>query len=226
MADDIAALAALLTSGDEQRFRLRQGTITAVASDGTCTVTIAGDTDNPISEVNYASTVCPVPGAGCWIATDGDDLFVVATMAPYGNAWGQWRRNNAQAVPNASWTGFGPAPANRVEEFYYGTVYGSGGLQVLVPGLWRVTTTPAFVSNSAGVRASRITLNGAAVLDGITAAASGAITSRVSANGVVKCAIGDIIAADVYQTSGGSLNTDTGAGTMIFQAEWIGPTPV
>lgn len=227
MSNDIAALAALMASGDETRFRLRQGEITAVASDNTCTVTIAGDTDNPISEVNYASTVCPVPGAGCWIATDGEDLFVVATIAPYGPAWGNMRRAVAQSIPNQSWTNITWAPANVDQQFNYGTVNTSTGIQVLIPGLWAISATPTFASSSsAGIRSSILLVNGVEVWRGTTGAATALVNNSVPINGTLELAIGDIVNFQVYQSSGGSMNTNANGGGMILNVRWIGPSPV
>lgn len=228
MADDIAALAALLTSGDEKRFRLRQGEITAVASDNTCTVTIAGDTDNPISEVNYASTVCPVPGAGCWIATDGDDLFVVATLSPYGPAVGNMRRTTQQIIGDSTWTAANYSTSvNRANEYNYGTTNGSAGITVLVPGLWAVMATPAIVGNSGGSgRAAAITVNGTRVWSGSLAPASATMDARIVCSGTLKLAIGDVVGIDLFQNSGANRNTAVGTEQGLLNVRWIGPTPV
>jgi hypothetical protein len=228
MSNDVAALAALMVSGDEQRFRLRQGEIIAVASDDTCTVAIAGDTDNPISEVNYASTVCPVPGAGCWIATDGEDLFVVATIAPDGPAWGNMRRTTAQVISNNSWTSLNfSTVGNRAEIYNYGTTSSTGGITVLVPGLWAIMASPAITDNNSGDgRASAITVNGTRVWHGTFAGNSTNVVARLSCAATLKLNIGDEVGVDLFQNSGANRNTEVGNGFGILNVRWIGPTPV
>ena len=60
--------------------RFRQGSIVSVEADQcTLTVTIAGSTV-PISGVRYATGVMPVPGLAVWLATDGRDLWAIATL--------------------------------------------------------------------------------------------------------------------------------------------------
>jgi hypothetical protein len=228
MSNDIAALAALMVSGDQQRFRLRQGEITAVASNNTCTVTIAGDTDNPISEVNYASTVCPVPGAGCWIATDGEDLFVVATIAPYGPAVGNMRRTTNQVIADSTWVAANYSTSvNRADEYNYGTINSETGIQVLVPGLWAIMATPMIVQNSGGSgRAAAITVNGTRVWSGSLAPSSGTMDARMVCSATLKLAIGDVVGIDLFQNSGGGRNTAPGVGQGLLNVRWIGTTPV
>lgn len=230
MNNDIAALAALMVSGDQQRFRLRQGQITAVASNNTCTVTIAGETDNPISEVKYASAVCPVPGASCWIATDGRDLFVVATIAPYGVAWGNMRRTTAQTINNGTFVQMDfSTEANRADIYNYGTTSSSSGITVLVPGLWAIMGSPTFVQNSGGnARYSFITVNGTRAWQGAFAAESGGGSSTyapVPCAGTLKLQIGDVVGIQLFQNAT-NMNTLVGVGYGILNVRWIGPTPV
>ncbi len=60
--------------------RFRQGSIVSVEADQcTLTVTIAGSTV-PVSGVRYATGVMPVPGLAVWLATDGRDLWAIATL--------------------------------------------------------------------------------------------------------------------------------------------------
>lgn len=221
---DLASL--IVGTNPDGDLRFRQAVITAVASDGTCTIKIAGD-DTEISEVNVAAHVCPVPGATCWIATDGTDLYVQSTLTPYGPAWGTMRRVTSQSIPNASYTPITWAPANIDQEFNYGTENTTTGIQVLVPGLWACMATPTFTSSSSsGLRGSTLLVNGVAIWRGTTGPATAAIANVVPIAATVKLAIGDIVNFEIYQSSGGALNTNANSGGMILNVRWIGPTPV
>ncbi|MDE2100154.1 MAG: hypothetical protein KGL39_23060 [Patescibacteria group bacterium] len=75
----VAALAAALT-GKSSGVSLRQGVIISAAADGTATVTISGGTTQ-FAGVKVASHITPTPGTTCWLAVDGKDAFVIATLA-------------------------------------------------------------------------------------------------------------------------------------------------
>ena len=50
-------------------------------SDGTLTVTVAGSTTQ-VTGVKAFASVCPSPGHGVWLATDGTDLMAIGTIGP------------------------------------------------------------------------------------------------------------------------------------------------
>lgn len=80
--DIVGDLARILAPGEQRAaLRLRQGKVIAVAADGTATITIGGDTTE-ISGVAVASHVSAVPGYACWLAVDGRDAFIIATIGP------------------------------------------------------------------------------------------------------------------------------------------------
>lgn len=103
--------------GGEVGLRLRQGVAVTVPGDGTATVTIGGDS-TLISGVRVASHVPLSAGQTCWILTDGQDLFVVATLAmppipmPFRMAAGA-NRNSAIVGPGAGVTVAITFPAGR-----------------------------------------------------------------------------------------------------------------
>ncbi len=80
--DIVGDLARILAPGEQRAaLRLRQGKIIAVAADGTATITIGGD-NTEISGIAVASHVSAVPGFACWLAVDGRDAFIIATIGP------------------------------------------------------------------------------------------------------------------------------------------------
>ena len=66
--------------------RLRQGTVSAINSGYTLTVTIAGATTS-VSGVKYLSTCAPVVGGGVWLLTDGRDLIALDSVEKGWNAY-------------------------------------------------------------------------------------------------------------------------------------------
>ena len=222
--DMISALASELTpggpGGDTPTLRFRQGAIVSVQANGTATVTIGGDTTQ-LAGVKVASCVCPVPGASCWLAVDGRDLFVIATLAPAGPAWGTMRQSAAQAIGNAAFTAY--SWANRTEITVRGVTATNSGLEVLVPGLYSITASPALAANATGQRHSQLTVNGTVVAQGASTPAPSTQIARLNASTIVKLAIGDVVNVTVYQNSGGSLNTDTGPGAGTLTVTWLGP---
>lgn len=223
MTDLNILAAAIAEAGADSKFRLRQGVIGSVNANGTANVTIAGSTTT-ISNVKVASNVCPTPSATCWLATDGRDWFVLATIAPQGNAWGAMRQSVAQAIGTAAFTSI--SWTNRTDTTSNGVTLGDTGLTCVVPGLYQITGAGAFASNATGQRHMRLTVNGTTILDGTGGdAAAGGDIQRLRADGLWKLAVGDIVNFQLYQSSGANLNTQIGAGYNVLRMVWISPSP-
>lgn len=213
---------AIRASSAPSRLHLRQGAITAVAADGTVTVTIGGGTVE-VAGVAVASSCCPVPGATCWLATDGKDLFVLATLAPAGPAFGSVRQSATQSIPSGSFTALDFT--SRTDTASIGVSVGDAGLTCVVPGLYQVTAAVALAANATGERHAQLEVNGSVVLSGAsTPAPAGGGLSRLRADGVLALTVGDVVGVSVLQSSGGSLATSIGAGLNMLRMVWTGPT--
>lgn len=223
MNEDLNGLVnALVSLAPDAPIRLRRGQIISVQADGTCTITIGGGT-NQVAGVKVAASCCPLPNAGCWIATDGRDLFVLSTLAPAGPAYGFMRQSSAQSIGTGTWTEL--SWANRTDVVTSGITVGSSGFTIVVPGIYQVSACISFAANSTGQRHLQIYKNGSTILQSSGGnAAAGSDIQRLSGSGNLKLAIGDVINATVYQTSGGNLNTQIGAGHNILMLTWIGPS--
>lgn len=221
MNDTIASLASILgpSSGG---LRFREAVITAVASDGSCTVRIAGD-DVEVSEVNVAAHVCPVPNSTVWVATDGSDLFVIASLAPSGPGFVHTYRTTDMNISNTTWTPL--VWTSLVTPSQYGGTVSSSGITVLVPGLWRIEGGLAFASpaGATGVRTSRVTVNGANVYVGANSPGTAAAAGRMPVGVTLKLAIGDVVNMEVWQNNGGTLALNGAADTFTLRATWVGP---
>lgn len=71
-------------AGVSNRFRRRQGTVTALGGDYTISVQIAGDTSATISGVRYLSSYMPKIGSHVWLDTDGKDVMALGVIAGQG----------------------------------------------------------------------------------------------------------------------------------------------
>lgn len=222
MTDMRRVVAALAHAAPEAPFRLRQGQITACAANGTCTVTIGGDT-TAVSGVVVASHVCPVPGAGCWIASDGRDLLVMALQPPDGPAYASARKTTAQAIPTAAWTALDWTSRSASSR---GVTLGNDGFTTVVPGLYQVEAAIDFVSNATGQRHCAIYVNGAAAWQGVGGdAAAGGDVTRLAASAILELTVGDLVNVYLYQSSGANLNTSAASSYNLMRMAWLGPKP-
>lgn len=214
-------VASIGSAGPDAPFRLRQGVIQSVAANGTATVTIGGSTVQ-VANVKVASSVCPVPGATCFLATDGRDWFVLATLAPAGPAYGTMRKSTAQAIGTGAVTEL--TWGSRTDVIANGVTAGSNGWTIVVPGIYQVTFIGTFDINATGNRFAQIFKNSTAVANGVGTGPYGTQNGRLNATATLKLAIGDIVNGGLFQSSGANLNTDLNVTANILSVLWIGPS--
>lgn len=215
-------VAALASSGPAAPVRFRVGVVQTVAADGTATVTVGGSS-TAITGVKVASSCCPVPGATCWLAVDGRDLFVLATLAPYGPAFGSMRQSSAQTVGTGAFTALDWT--NRTDTTASGVTLGATGITCVVPGVYQVSVAASFAANTTGVRHLQIIKNGTTVDFAVysTNAPSGTEVCRMTGTVPIRLAVGDYVNGSVFQSSGGNLSTNVAAGHTTIRAVWLGP---
>lgn len=99
-----------------------------------------------------------------------------------------------------------------------GVTYSSGDISIKTAGLYLVTGELSFAANSTGRRICELYLNGVGTgwIVHISAAGGGGPTN-VSFSKMMRFAVNDTLNQQVYQDSGGSLNT---AGCYL-QARWM-----
>lgn len=222
--DIVGDLARILAPGEQRAsMRLRQGKVIAVAADHTVTVTIGGD-PTQISGVAVASHVCPIPGRACWLLVDGRDAFVLATIGGGGIAHGKQRQNAAQSIPHNVYTALSWATRTQVIE--RGVTQGASGLTIKVPGLWMVTASVIFPTNTTGIRALRLTRNGSSTDNpGILSDTPVNGQHQMSVTEQLDCGLEDVLGAEVFQSSGVALSTVLGSTAGVITATWLGPSP-
>lgn len=200
--------------------RLRQGVIDSVEANGTATVKIGGN-NLPIPGVKVASHVCPIPGVPCWIAVDGRDAIILATLAPAGVAFGRMRQSVAQNIPNGGYNRV--SFTNRTAVRTQGITAGNNGFTVVVPGWYQVNSNVVMASAAASRRGLRILVGGSVYTVGNLLQSSGGSQSVVTASALVEAAIGELIEVEVLQDSGGTLATGVGSGQTLLDVTWVRP---
>lgn len=223
MSDLRELVNAIKSAAPDAPFRIRQGVVQSVQANGTCTIAIGGST-TAVAGISYASTICPIPGKSVWLATDGRDWFVMATMAPNGNAYGAMRQSVAQSIATTAFTELDWT--NRTDTTANGITLGANGFTCIVPGLYQVNFGAVLAANNTGQRHAYIVHNGTNEFAGFSTNAPGTgDLCRINVHVMLKLAAGDTVNGVVYQSSGAALNTQIGSGANILRAVWICATP-
>ncbi len=208
---------------DASRFRLRQGAVTAVNAGHTIDVTIGGSTV-VVPGVRYAASVCPRVGAGVWLVTDGRDLFAFAAIAPAGPAFIRLRRPSNQTVTTNLSTAldFTSSPSDLVDQWGMFDAAHPTYVTAKVSGIYVATIGVRWASNATGVRQAVIAINGAdATVDRKMAASAGSTYMSMTSH-ALKLTAGDMVAAMLYQTSGGDLIAEAATAESKFTMAYLG----
>lgn len=227
IAEVLGSLADELTpggpGGTPGRLRLRQGEIVSVQADGTATITIGGDT-TALAGIKVASNVCPIPGASCWLAVDGGDLFILATLAPSGAAFGRMRQSSAQTVTSGGYARM--SFTNRTAVRTQGVTVGNNGFTVVVPGWYQVNAQVSWATAAATRRGIQILGGGSRYSGGNLVQVTSSGQPSISASAIVEAAAGELIEAEIFQDSGGNLATVVGGGLCVLDVTWLRPVDV
>jgi len=203
--------------------RLRQGVVTAIAADGSVSLTIAGST-TVVAGVKVLSGACPLPGAACWIATDGKDLFVLGHLAPIGPAHVRLERPTAQSTSSATNTivDFTASPANLDDGWGMFDSGATDRVSIVVPGLYMVTGSLRWEANATGYRQLSLLVSGTEKRV-VRELAVGSSTGYQEVTCQVRCVQEDYLQLQARQTSGGSLSLEVQSGCQELSATWLGP---
>lgn len=222
---DIHEIAAAIAAPGSN-LRLRQGKITAVASDGTLSVQIAGSTTT-ITGVKALASVCPKINAGVWLATDGADLFAIGTIAPVGPAYCSIMRTTSLSVGNTTDTQVNFLSTATVEADTHGMFSTSTPtyLTCQVPGVYQVSTAVAFAAGGTGLRSVWFQV-GSNIAARDMRPPSGVGTNILALAALVPMAAGDQLSLYVRQSQGTALDLTAGAYYPRLRACWLRPPVV
>jgi len=197
-----------IVAGEHGRLRLRQGTVTAIAADGSLTVTIAGS-DAAVSGVHSFASVCPIIGSAVWLVTDGLDLIAVGTVTPTGPAYCSLTRTNAGTLETGTWYDLSFAENVRTDPYGMWSADLPNLITIATPGVYSLFGTVTFNTNATGRRDVRIRVNAATVATHNQLAVTGTVTS-ICVSTLHELFAGDYIQLGARQSSGANLDIVAG----------------
>lgn len=202
--------------------RLRQAEVVSVAADGSITVTIAGSTTE-VSGVKCMAHVCPLVGAGVWLATDGLDLMAIGTIVPVGPAYCAVTRPTAQSVADTTDTVVDFTSSATVEADTHGMFSTSDPdcLTVAVPGVYLLDGYVSWAIDADGTRSLWIEVDGSTVARTRVPVTSTGYYQQVAAT--VELAAGAVIDLHVYHNAGAALDLNASDGAPRLSAIWLRP---
>lgn len=207
-------------AGSAGTLRIRQGEVVTVNAGDTIDMTLAGGTE-VIAGVHYAAHVCPTVGAGIWVATDGADLFAIATIAPIGPAYAFVRRGATQPLDNN--TSITVVWDTEEADAWDMNSPADGRLIVPASGLYSVSAAVEFASNATGYRSLQVLDTDGTVIAGDRKPAVSGTGTRCAVATHVQLTKGGSVRAQARQTSGSSLNV---GGSGVYQGSmrvvWLG----
>lgn len=203
------------------RVRFRQGTVAAVAADGTLSVKIAGS-DVTLTGIRALASVCPIIGAGVWLASDGLDLFAIGTMAPTGPAFCSLTRTVDGNLATGQWYDLSFGTSDRDDPYGMWDATAADRVTCIAPGVYHLFGAVTYDNNSTGRRDVRIGVNGAAVTYDGRLPVTGVNTS-CTVSTLYELAAGDYVQLGARQSSGGTLAVIASSGGIRLTACWLRP---
>jgi hypothetical protein len=132
--------------------------------------------------------------------------------------------NSAQTISNATDTKLAYANESFDTDGFHSNV--TNNTRITIPaglgGYYRITANNGFLSNGSGRRIIGLTLNGSGVSSQIEITPTSSTEPAGSITDTYLLAAGDYLEVNVFQTSGGNLNTSGQAAREFFQVERIG----
>jgi len=208
---------AVQIAGQQSRLKLRQGAITAVAADGTLSVTVAGSAV-VLTGIKALASVCPVVGVAVWLATDGRDLFAIGTMSP--PAYCSLLRTTDAATTTGVYLEVSFAAATRIDAAGMWAAGAPTKITCTVPGVYQLSGGVNWDASNDGRRDCRLLVNGTGVASSVVPAENVGVAQSVSL--VTPLALGDYVELQIRQSSGGNLSAIAGALGPKLVACWIG----
>jgi len=131
--------------------------------------------------------------------------------------------SSAQTISNATDTKLAFANETFDTDSFHSNV--TNNTRITIPaglgGYYRVTANSGFLSNASGRRIMAIALNGTNVSQ-VETTANASAEPAASLTDIYSLAAADYLEINVYQTSGGNLNTSGAAAREFFQVQRIG----
>ena len=132
--------------------------------------------------------------------------------------------SSAQTISNSTDTKLAFANESFDTDGFHSNV--TNNTRITIPaglgGYYRVTANSGFLSNASGRRLMGLTINGSGVSTQIETTANASAEPAAIATDIYFLAAADYLEVNVFQTSGGNLNTSGSIAREFFQVERIG----
>lgn len=221
MSESIYFKVAQAIASKAAAWRFRQGEVTAVGTDYTVTVRVAGSSET-VSGVRYIGPTPPLPGTGVWLVVSASDLFAVGSLAAAGRSiTPRVYRTSDASIADAT----DEVVTWEADEFD-GLGHWSSGtdLTVQVPGRYQAVAQVRFAANATGFRAAWIRLNGSTQIARTQVLPiSGSPSYFQVVSTPVALVAGDDLQLVVRQNSGGALSLIGGAYDTALALTYLGP---
>lgn len=207
-------------AGQRPALRLRQGTVVTDNLDGTVDVKLAGS-DAAVSGIRCLASVCPIPGAAVWLATDGMDLFAIGTIMPTGPVFCTIARTTDGTLSTGTWYDMSFASNSRTDPYGMWSSGAPDRITCIVPGIYQIEGQVTFDTDSNGGRDIRLAVNGGTKAQDMRPPRPGVATA-VTVSTIWKLAAGDYIQLGARQSSGANLSIlASSSGGVRLTVQWL-----
>ena len=133
------------------------------------------------------------------------------------------RQTVVQAVANVSWTSVLLDAEDVDSAGSHSTVTNTNRFTVATPGYYQVNASASFAANATGIRGIRLLISNTTIVQGNVVLLTGTSTFNISLSKLVILGAGAWVDMQVFQSSGGALNTQYTANDSgcSMDAHWV-----
>ncbi|MGI0015143.1 MAG: hypothetical protein ACREBU_17150, partial [Nitrososphaera sp.] len=128
----------------------------------------------------------------------------------------------ALSIPNAAFTALTWNSETFDTDNLHSTVTNTDRLTAAIAGKYLVTVNMGFVANATGIRVVRIGKNAATFYGRLDRLGNASDANTLGMTALVDLVANDFVTAEVFQDSGGALNTRDGSADMNLQMVYVG----
>ena len=223
--DDLAD--AIENSGPAPKFRRRMGTVSAINTNYTINVTVAGST-TVLSNVKYFAHYAPKVGSQVWLDTDGRDWIAVGAIAGSGGQVPSCKVFRTADLSVATGSAYTTVPWQTTDFDPWGMWSSGAATNVVAPisGRYLVTAQIEWTGNATSYRGASLRVNGSNTSNFafVQNDSSGTALFSHSISSVRAAQAGDYFQLLVRQNSGAALAM---SGTTVAESHmtvtYLGP---
>jgi hypothetical protein len=223
MTDLNSLVDAISNASGTPALRRRMGKVTAVNSNYTISVQIAGSTTT-ITGVRYFAHFAPKVNSQVWLDTDGQDWIAIGAVAGLGGqvpSCKVYRTADLNVATGSTWT---TVAWQTVDFDPYGMWNSGTGVYARITGRYLIEHQAQWTANATSYRGSRVMLNGATPLNLCQTDSTGTALFSHQGSVIVNLVSGDYVQMQVRQNSGGTLALNsTSISESHMTVTYLGP---